>query len=511
MNTRKAILLLTSALALASCGADDVASPGEGTIVVPGGGTPTPSPTPGPSPTPTPSAGPAADCPTGFTNAGVIANLRNCQISGRINSNISLAKRAGTIYSLSGRVDIGTDVGGDGAASGGVSATISVDPGVVVFGSSGLDFLVVNRGSRINAVGTSTQPIIFTSRQNVEGTATDTSQGQWGGIVVLGRAPISDCLSAATGGSANCQQQVEGITNAFYGGAQAAESSGSLQYLQVRYSGFELAPGNELNGITLAGVGSGTTIDHIQVHNSSDDGIEWFGGRSNAKYLVFTGEDDDNLDTDLGYKGFIQFVIAVQRAGGQSGDAIIEADSNGNEDAQPRQNTRLANFTFIHRSTLAASVNAILLRGGTDYTLVNGIVTSPRNCLDVDGATTVQAADPAKDELGPPVARSVVFSCANPYTDDGNVAVSSIQAFFEAAGTNNRPTFTSSLTNVFVNGANETGVPAFDAATLGSFFTTTNYIGAVRDANDTWYRGWTCDSGTASFGSNASCTSIPAL
>src|SRR5690606_16052710 len=108
--------------------------------------------------------------------------------------------------------------------------------------------------------------------------------------------------------------------------------------------------GNELQGLTTGGVGSGTTIDHVQVHNSSDDGVEFFGGRQNVKYLVVTGADDDSLDTDLGYKGFIQFVIAVQRDAG-NGDSMIEADSNGNEDALPRQNTRLANFTFVQRST----------------------------------------------------------------------------------------------------------------------------------------------------------------
>src|SRR3546814_200679 len=173
-------------LALAGCGADDVASPGEGVIVVP---TPTPSPTPSPTPTPTPTpGGPAADCPTGFTNAGVIANLRNCSITGRINNDLNIPKRAGTIYSLVGRVDVGTDVGGDGAAVGGKGVTLSVDPGVVVFGSGGLDFLVVNRGSKLNAVGTPTQPIIFTGRRNIEGTATDDSQALWGGVVLLGRS-----------------------------------------------------------------------------------------------------------------------------------------------------------------------------------------------------------------------------------------------------------------------------------------------------------------------------------
>src|SRR3546814_14830180 len=99
---------------------------------------------------------------------------------------------------------------------------------------------------------------------------------------------------------------------------RSADNSGRIRYVQIRYSGFEIAPGNELQGLTTGGVGSATVIDHVQIHNSSDDGLESFGGRQNMKNLVITGADDDGLDTDLGYKGFIQFVIAVQRAGGTS-------------------------------------------------------------------------------------------------------------------------------------------------------------------------------------------------
>src|SRR3546814_2028227 len=99
---------------------------------------------------------------------------------------------------------------------------------------------------------------------------------------------------------------------------------------------------------------------------------------------------------------------------------MIEADSNGNEDAQPRQNTRLANFTFVHRSTISASANAILLRGGTDYTLVNGVVASPRFCLDIEGATTMQAANAGLDDVGATVLNSVAFACtAGAFNEDG--------------------------------------------------------------------------------------------
>lgn len=509
------IVYVTAAAAMVSaCGADNVASPGDGNIVVVA---PPAAVTPPPPPPPV-ATGPAADCPTGFTNAGVIANLRNCQLSGRVNSNLNIAKRAGTIYSLSGRVDVGTDIGGDGTAAGGTQVTLSIDPGVVIFGESDLSFLIVNRGSKLQAVGTKTAPIIFTGRRNVEGNVTNDSQALWGGIVMLGRAPISDCLGGAVGGAANCQQQFEGSADALYGGAVATDNSGTLQYVQIRYAGFELSPGKEINGLTLSGVGSGTTLDHIQVHNSSDDGIEWFGGRASAKYLVLTGNDDDNLDTDLGAKIGLQYVIVAQRAGGNSGDAIIEADSNGNEDATPRQDTRLANFTFIHRSTLASSVNAILLRGGTDYKMANGVVVSPRTCLDIDatGNTTMQAADATKDDLGPPEFRSVLFACtAGAFQNDGNVAVADIQTLFNTAGNNNNAAFTATLTGVFTNGTGENGATAynptaFNAAHLGTFrFDATTYVGAVKDAADTWYRGWTCDSATADFGTGASCLAIP--
>ena len=412
------------------------------------------------------------------------------------------------IYSLSGPVNVGTDIGGDGAATGGQRVTLTVQPGVTVFASSGNDYLVVNRGSRLNAIGTASAPIIFTARDNVLGTTTDSSQGLWGGIILLGRAPISDCNTAVAGGSAQCQQVIEGTTGSLYGGAVAEDNSGTLQYVQIRYSGFQIAPGNELQGLTLGGVGSGTTLDHIHIHNSSDDGIEIFGGRANLKYLVMTGTDDDALDTDLGYKGFIQFVIGVQRDN-SNGDSMIEADSNGNEDALPRQNTRLANFTFVQRSTVQGG-NVMLLRGGTDYTMVNGVVTGTGSCLDIDetAGTTTRAADAALDDVGPPVFRSVVLSCAtNAFRGDGNEAA--VQTIFNA-GTNNNAAFVSSLTGTFINGANERAVTPFDARTLSSFFVTTTYIGAVRDSTDTWYAGWTCNSSTASFGSTSgSCTSIP--
>jgi hypothetical protein len=199
---------------------------------------------------------------------------------------------------------------------------------------------------------------------------------------------------------------------------------------------------------------------------------------------------------------------------------MVEADSNpevtGADDFTPRQFTRLANFTFIQTRT---GTRAIHLRGGTDYALVNGVVVSPSACLDVDQATTVQAADPAKDEAGAPIIRSVLFACT-PFADADADAFEDT-ALNSTGNTNNLATgYTSTLASLFVNGTNEMAATPFNATLLNTSFVTapyaagnftqTSYVGAVRDANDIWFRGWTCDSGYASFGSGASCNAVPA-
>ena len=171
----------------------------------------------------------------------------------------------------------------------------------------------------------------------------------------------------------------------------------------------------------MGGVGQLTTVNNIQVHNSSDDGIEIFGGRVNTRFLVLTGADDDGLDTDLGARGTHQFVIAVQKPTGD-GDSVLEVDSNGNEDALPRQYTRVSNLTAVYGRT-GSGGNVILLRGGTDYALLNSVIVGAGACLDIDetGGTTTRAADNALQDLGPPVFRSVRLACPTAFRDDGNV------------------------------------------------------------------------------------------
>lgn len=514
-NFHRSLVLGCSLLALAGCGADEIASPGTGGNVIINN--------PAPTPTPTATGGtgtvqPAAACPTisnptALTDVGTITGptgtWRVCEMPARFTASATLPYVKGVLYAFPGRVDVGSDGGpapdnSDGASD--TNVTLSVEPGVILFGN-GADFLMVNRGNRINAVGTATRPIVFTSRANVLGTNTDTSSGQWGGVVLAGRAPVTDCAAPnATPGTVNCERQVEGSAQpAFFGGATQNDSSGRMSYVQIRYSGFVLSGNSELQSLTTGGTGTGTQIDNIQSFNSSDDGVEFFGGFVNARRMVIIGAEDDGLDTDTGVKANLQYVIAVQRAG--AGDLMIEADSdNGLYEQTPRQNTRVSNATFVMGNT--ASAATIRLRGGTDYALVNSVVRAPdNNCVRIDHAETIRAADAAKDEAGPPLFASVVLTCKDPFIAGSGVTRDQTAALFQ--GRNNNSAFTSTLTMTFVNGANEAAVPAFDPKQLSSYFETVSYIGAVKDASDTWYRGWTCDSATANFGSGSACTALP--
>ncbi|HEY0683572.1 MAG TPA: hypothetical protein VGD45_14655 [Steroidobacter sp.] len=521
MRTYQWIIASAVAMALAGCGADEISSAGAGGNITINNPPPAQNPDPGPDPDPDPVlVTPAAGCPTiaastPLNDAGTIegptGEYRVCDLPPVINASTTLPRIPGLLYALPDRVDVGTDLGPT-FTTGEASVTLTIQPGVVIFAKAGTAWLGVNRGNKIQAVGTATQPIVFTSRDNVLGLATDDSQGQWGGVVLMGRAPITDCRTGLPG-SVSCDRQTEGAAQpALYGGVTANDNSGRMSYVQIRYSGYALAANTELQSLTLEGVGSATQIDHIQMHNSSDDGFENFGGTPSMRHLVITGADDDSIDLDFGYKGTIQYVIAVQKASG-SPDSIIELDStNSNETQVPRTHAKIANFTFVHRNPATANTAAWLLRGGADATLVNGVMTTPMACLRLNGAN-ILATDPTIDKLGPPEFHSVGLTCGTAVTVDGSgVPAAQAAALFTSPGTNNNTTLSSTLTGVFVNGANEAAMTATDPKSEDALFDTTTYVGAVRDANDTWYAGWTCNSATASFGdTSTACTTLPSL
>jgi len=472
-NSKTLLMTLAAAFALSACGggSDNVASPGEGAFPPPPSTTPPPT-TPPTTPPPTTPPPTAAECPDGTTDVGEVAGLSNCQLPSRIIGELLLPRIDGLVYSINGRTDIGEDMGGDAAnpAPQARKGTLTIEPGVTVFGSAGADFLMVNRGSQIFAEGTDTAPIVFTSRESVEGTTDIDSIGQWGGLVLLGRAAISTCPGTAAPGTATCEAQVEGA-NGYYGGNDDADNTGMLKYVRVMHSGFEVLPDVELNGITLAGLGSGTTIDHVQVHNSSDDGFEWFGGTVNATHLVGTGNDDDTFDTDSGFRGGIQFGLIVQRAGG--GDRMNEMSS---QDLPYRSMPNLANVTFVG----AGHDSAIVLNQGTLVGYYNAVVTGAPACLEFQSATTEGSFD------------STYLSCDTPFADGAGDATDGIEQTTFNAGSNNA-TGASTLTGGFINGANEAAVPAYAGlAAVNPSFVDVDYIGAVEDAGDTWWQGWTC-------------------
>jgi hypothetical protein len=514
--------IISSALitALAGCGAEKIESPGNtGNVTINNNAPPTPPPPPPSGPA---LVTPATGCPTipdpaglidGGTITGPTGEYRVCELPGRFTVSTTLEKFPGLLYSINGRVDVGLDRGAAPTADAAVVLTIR--PGVVLYGATGTSWLAVNRGNRIQAVGAADSPIVFTSRDNVLGLSNDDSHGQWGGVVLLGRAPTTDCTVApsAPPGSVQCERQTEGAADpAYFGGATANDNSGTIDYVQIRYSGYVLSGNSELQSLTLGGVGSGTTIRHFQSHNSSDDGFENFGGSAAMRYIVVTGADDDNVDLDTGYQGTIQYVIAVQKTAGNA-DSMIELDSaNTLEDNTPRTHMKLANFTFVHRNAASSNNAAMLFRGKSDQTVVNGVVTSPMACLRLNG-TNILTADAPNQKLGPPNFQSVVMQCSagGAFVGSGGVTAQQVADVF-ALGSNNNAAFTSSLTNTFVNGANETAVTATDPKTLDAAFDTTTYVGAVRDASDTWYAGWTCNSSTADLGTaSTACSSLPAL
>lgn len=229
-------------------------------------------------------------------------------VEGTITSDVTWTKD--NIYRLDGRVLV---TGG---------ATLTIEPGTIIKAKPGsgafATALIITRSGMINAQGTATEPIIFTtladdiepgqiSSPNMD----PTDNGLWGGIIILGEAQIS---ASNDDGDQLSELQIEGIptsVDALYGGTNDADNSGVLSYVSIRHGGANIGDGNEINGLTMGGVGSGTTIDHIEIVANQDDGIEWFGGSVNATNLLVWNCGDDALDTDQDWIGTASDFIIV--------------------------------------------------------------------------------------------------------------------------------------------------------------------------------------------------------
>lgn len=436
----------------------------------------------------------ASACPVGTTQTAESVpagrtEARICRIPVLIRGALRLT--AGNLYELDGLTFIGDDLGADPAApiGGALAGTLTVDAGVTVFSSgraNGQDALTVSRGSQILANGSAVAPIVFTSREHLFNNLGDS--GDWNGLSINGRAPINDCTvnPGATGGTVQCEKNGEAGTGRF-GGATAADNSGRLNFVRIEFAGFQFSGTNEANSLQLQGVGSGTQIDSVQTLFGADDGVEWFGGTVNARNLVVVGAEDDSLDWTDGWNGNVQFAIVVQNNAFAINDNGIEADNLGsNNNALPRSNPTLCNLTMRGVNTGAAN-EGIQLRAGTDGRVRNVIVTGFGDGLDV----TIAGGAPT------PIVSSTVFSNYTTLTSGSGAAVFATGPDnIDRGNASGASTLTTrpGVTAALVPGANElTGVTVSTCSAVGggSFFTPTTYVGAVANAADDWYVGWT--------------------
>lgn len=231
------------------------------------------------------------------------------------------------------------------------NVTLTIQPGTIIKGDkASKGSLVITRGSKIEAVGTVDKPIVFTSNQP----AGAREKGDWGGLVLLGKARNNIGTSVKIEGIADATDK------ALHGGSDDADNSGTLKYVRVEFAGIALGPDNEINGVTFGSVGSGTTVDYVQVYRSGDDAFEWFGGSVNAKHLLAVGTWDDDFDTDNGFSGNIQFALAqrVSTLADFSGSNGFESDNDGDgSDKTPQTSAIFSNVTILGPYDVAGAGN----------------------------------------------------------------------------------------------------------------------------------------------------------
>jgi hypothetical protein len=334
-----------------------------------------------------------------------------------------------------------------------VSGVINIAAGTVIKGDKVTKgTLVIVPGGKINAIGTAAKPIVFTSRLDPGLRA----PGDWGGLVIVGKAPVNQ--SSAT---------VEGLSNAVdYGTSaiatrDAADNSGTMQYVRIEFAGIALQPDKEINGLTMCAVGSGTTIDHIQVSYSGDDSFEWFGGNVNAKHLIaYLGLDDD-FDVDYGYSGNVQFGLSVRnpRVADVSSSNGFESDNDGSGSAaNPKTSAVFSNMTLIgpYKTTADKDVNsmygaAMHLRRNTSISIFNSVFAGHNNGLLLDATTTYANATAGELALQN---CALVGIKANAINGANSVTQAQAQEFFNKTEFNNQiiaDAATAKISNSFYN------------------------------------------------------------
>ncbi|HJV19180.1 MAG TPA: hypothetical protein VJ552_04815 [Sediminibacterium sp.] len=324
--------------------------------------------------------------------AGIaFTSCRKIEMDGGIVTVITPPPTTGQTITLKGRIDKDTVLraGNNYILSGIVymvnNATLKVEPGVTVKGDyqgANVAALVIARGSKIVADGTQDNPIVFTSNSPVP------RSGDWGGIVICGKASVNSTFTG-TGGGAGTLQVEGGIDNAFGDGIAGGgatpnddDSSGVLRYVRIEYAGYAYQPDKEINSLTMAAVGRKTVIDYVQVTYAKDDAFEWFGGTVNCSHLITYKTQDDDFDTDNGYSGTVQFGIALRDStiADISRSEAFESDNDPSGSLNtPQTRPVFTNMTVIGpRATLANSGNSLYLaaahlRRNTGTSIFNSI------------------------------------------------------------------------------------------------------------------------------------------
>lgn len=270
-------------------------------------------------------------------------------LKGDITADLTLS--ASTLYFIDGEVNVVDGV------------TLTIEPGTTIAGLTGSSYLAVNRGAMIMAEGTAESPIVFTSAQDVAGQNTGDEQGQWGGLTILGSATANKGERTYEAGTQK-YGPIDGV-------ADDADNSGVLKYVVIKYSGYEVEKDKELNGLSLAAVGFGTTIENVAIIGSADDGIELWGGTVNVSGLYVYNAGDDSIDTDQGYIGTISNVYAEQNiVDDEEGSRVIEADSFDQASAGTPQA-----LVTMENAILKSVGRAVRLREGTGYDFDNVLIS----------------------------------------------------------------------------------------------------------------------------------------
>lgn len=433
---------------------------------------------------------------TANTNPVTPVPGENTILSGKITADRTL--KAGNIYTIKGIVYVV-----DGAK-------LTIEAGTIIHGEkSSRGTLVITRGCQVIANGTADKPIVFTSD------AATPSRGDWGGIVICGRAKTNNSYNGTTGvGEVEGGVNVDGL--GLYGGADDNDNSGSLKYVRIEYAGYAYLPDKELNGITFCAVGRSTTVDYVQVSYANDDSFEWFGGSVDCKHLIAYKGLDDDFDTDNGYAGRVQFAIGFRDSlvADISGSNGFESDNDaGGSTLLPQTAPIFCNVTLIGpRATLSNVGNSNFKRGmhtrrNTALSLFNSIVIGWPTGWLLDASTgTATDLNIAASKMT--VANTIVAGNNTPlsYTLNANptgFTAAELTNYFSRVNGGNTLLATTAdvqLTAPFqydnsIDFNPAVGSPALTGAAfidikIANWFTPSSFRGAC-GAGDTWWKGWT--------------------